>query len=80
MSTKQKIRMPEAAEESAINAGIKADPDSPQWTKVDFARAEPAASVLPRLVGKQAAAEMLKPKRGRPVASHSSVNTTWRGP
>ncbi|MBK8742750.1 MAG: BrnA antitoxin family protein, partial [Betaproteobacteria bacterium] len=78
MSTKQKIRMPQAAEESAINAGIKADPDSPEWTKADFARAESAAHVLPRLVGKQAAAEMLKPKRGRPVSAARKAHVNIR--
>ncbi len=41
------------------------DPDNPEWTDADFARARPASEVLPELFGTQAAQTMLKP-RGRP--------------
>jgi len=41
------------------------DPDNPEWTDADFARARPASEVLPELFGTQAAQAMLKP-RGRP--------------
>jgi uncharacterized protein (DUF4415 family) len=41
------------------------DSDNPEWTDVDFARARPAAEVLPELFGTRAAQAMLKP-RGRP--------------
>ena len=41
------------------------DPDNPEWTDADFARARPASAVLPELFGTQAAQAMLKP-RGRP--------------
>ena len=36
------IIMPTAEEEAQINAGIAADPDNPEWTDADFARALPA--------------------------------------
>ena len=32
-------------EETAINAGIARDPDSPEWTEEDFTRARPAVEV-----------------------------------
>ncbi|MBK8742717.1 MAG: BrnA antitoxin family protein [Betaproteobacteria bacterium] len=78
MSTKRKIKKPDAAEDSAINARIKADPDNPEWTRANFARAEPAAKVLPRLFGKQEAAEMLKPKRGRPISATRKAHVNIR--
>ena len=37
-------------EEAAIQVGIARDPDNPEWTDEDFARARPAAEVLPGLV------------------------------
>ena len=78
MSTKCKIKKPDAAEDSAINARIKADPGNPEWTRADFARAEPAANVLPRLFGKQEAAEMSKPKRGRPISATRKAHVNIR--
>mgnify|MGYP001374493806 FL=1 len=78
MSTKRKIKIPDAAEDAAINAGIAADPDSAKWTRADFARAEPAAKALPRLFGKAGAAELLKPKRGRPVSTSPKAHVNIR--
>lgn len=43
----RKIYLPTPEEEDAINAGIAADPDSPEWTEEDFAAARPASEVLP---------------------------------
>lgn len=43
----------------------KADKDNPAWSAETFARAQPAAEVLPELFVKKRATEMLKP-RGRP--------------
>lgn len=43
---KRKLRMPTPEEEAAIQRGIAADPDNPEWTEEDFARAKPAAKVL----------------------------------
>ena len=37
-------------EEVAIYAGIARDPDNPEWTEEDFARARPAIEVVPHLV------------------------------
>ena len=78
MSSKRKIKIPSAAEDAAINVGITADPDNPEWRPVDFARAEPAAKVLPRLFGKVDAAEMLKPKRGRPISASPKAHVNIR--
>lgn len=35
--------VPSPKEDAAIHAGIAADPDNPEWTDADFARAKPAA-------------------------------------
>ena len=43
-----------------------ADDENPEWTDADFARARPAAEVLREQFGADAAAQLLKPKRGRP--------------
>ena len=42
------------------------DDENPEWTDADFARARPAAEVLREQFGAEAAAHLLKPKRGRP--------------
>ena len=63
------VILPSPEEESAINADIAADPDNPEWTAKDFARARPASEVLPKIFGKKPALEMLRP-RGRPRAEH----------
>ena len=42
------------------------DDDPPEATNEWFQKARPASDVLPRLVGKSAAQELLKPRRGRP--------------
>ena len=43
------------------------DDDSPELDEAWFKSAKPASELLPGLVGSDAAAVMLKPKRGRPV-------------
>lgn len=53
------------------------DDENPQWTDADFARARPAAEVLPELFGAQAAQAMLKP-RGRPPAEVVKERITIR--
>ena len=78
MSTKRKIRIPDATQDAAINAGIAADADSTEWTRADFTHAAPAAKALPRLFGKKAATEMLKPKRGRPISSSPKAHVNIR--
>jgi len=37
-------------EEAAIQRGIAEDPDNPEWTEEDFARARPAIEVVPEIV------------------------------
>ena len=40
----------EYGEETAINVGIARDPEAPEWTEEDWARARPAVEVDPELV------------------------------
>jgi hypothetical protein len=56
----KKIRPLTDAQEALIQAGIAEDPDNPEWTAEDFARARPFAEVLPEL------AASFKRARGRP--------------
>ena len=44
----RKLILPAKAEDERINRGIATDPDMPEWTAEDFARAKPASEVLPR--------------------------------
>ena len=37
-------------EEVAIDVGIARDPDAKEWTEEDFARALPAAEIMPQIV------------------------------
>ena len=50
-----------------------------ELTAADFKRARPAAEVLPGLVGKTAAARLLKP-RGRPKSPDAKVSISLRIP
>jgi uncharacterized protein (DUF4415 family) len=54
------------------------DDDAPEATEEWFQRARPASDVLPELVGKSAAQELMKPKRGRPVASNPKEHVNIR--
>jgi uncharacterized protein (DUF4415 family) len=42
-----KLRAPTPDEEAAIQRGVAADPDNPEWTDADFAAARPAAEAVP---------------------------------
>jgi uncharacterized protein (DUF4415 family) len=53
------------------------DDENPEWKDSDFARARPAAEVLPELFGTKAAQAMLKP-RGRPPAAVVKERITIR--
>jgi len=55
------------------------DHENPEWTAADFKRARPAAEVLPRLIGKQAAERLLKP-RGWPKSPDAKVSISLRIP
>ena len=70
----QVIIMPTPEEEAQINAGIAADPDNPEWTEEDFARALPAREFFSPEVYAQLCA---KRKRG-PKVKPLKVPTTIR--
>ncbi len=54
------------------------DEDNPEWTKEDFARARPAAKVLPEFIGGKATQELMRRSRGRPLKADKKVNQTLR--
>lgn len=54
------------------------DDTNPEWTDADFARARPAADVLREQFGAEAAAQLLKPKRGRPLKAARKRATNIR--
>ena len=54
------------------------DEDNPEWTKEDFARARPAAEVLPKFIGEKATQELMRRSRGRPPKVDKKVNQTLR--
>ncbi|MGI9213136.1 MAG: BrnA antitoxin family protein [Methylococcaceae bacterium] len=49
------------------------DDDSPELTEADFKRMRPASEMLPEILGTEMAAEMLKPKGGRPRSETPKV-------
>ena len=60
-----------------LNAEL-VDGDAPEATDEWFERARPAKDVLPGLVGDKAAAELLKPKRGRPPVANPKEHLNIR--
>lgn len=54
------------------------DDENPEWTDEAFARARPAGEVLVEQLGAEAAARLLKPKRGRPVKATPKRPTNIR--
>ncbi len=60
------------------NRASRPDDDNPEWTKENFARARPAAEVLPELIGKNATQELMRRSRGRPQKADRKVNQTLR--
>jgi uncharacterized protein (DUF4415 family) len=72
------IIMPTEAEDAKINAGIAADPDTFELNDVEFQRMRPATEILPEIFGTTIAAEMLKPKAGRPRKGNPKVFTGIR--
>ncbi|MFM9912836.1 MAG: BrnA antitoxin family protein [Methylophilaceae bacterium] len=54
------------------------DTENPEWTKADFAKARPAAEVLPNLFSAATSAEMLKPRRGRPLSDKPKAHVNLR--
>jgi uncharacterized protein (DUF4415 family) len=69
------IYLPSDEEDKAINAGIAADPDSPEWKAKDFAKARTAREALPPSTY---AALATKRARGRPKAEETKVFTAIR--
>ena len=67
---------PTDQEDAAINAGIAADPDNPEWSDAQFARARPAGEVLPP--GVYAGLLTMKRPPGRPRAAQPKVFTGIR--
>jgi uncharacterized protein (DUF4415 family) len=59
-------------------AASRSDEDNPEWTAEDFARARPAAEVLPQYIGEAATQELLRRGPGRPVQDVRKVNQTLR--
>ena len=55
------------------------DDENPEWTDEDFARARPAREVLPEILGKEIAEQLLKP-RGRPRSPDAKVSISLRIP
>ena len=48
--TGREVLIPTDEEEDAIQRGIALDPDAPEWTDEDWARARPADEVVPHIV------------------------------
>ena len=70
--TRSKIRPLTDEEEARIQAGIAADPDNPEWTAEDFAKARPFAEAFPEL------AASIKRARGRPRVQEPKQAVTLR--
>jgi uncharacterized protein (DUF4415 family) len=66
------------AKKTKSDRASRPDDDNPEWTKEDFARARPAAEVLPEFIGKNAAQELMRRSRGRPQKADKKVNQTLR--
>lgn len=54
------------------------DDDAPEATADWFQRARPAADVLPELLGREAAGELLSRRRGRPPSSNPKEHLNIR--
>lgn len=54
------------------------DDDAPEADAAWFAKAKPAAEVLPALFGEEAAAQMLQPRRGRPRLANPKEHVNIR--
>jgi uncharacterized protein (DUF4415 family) len=66
------------AEKTPDDRASRPDDDNPEWTKDDFARARPAAEVLPGFIGEKATQELMRRSRGRPRKADRKVNQTLR--
>lgn len=66
------------AKKTSSDRASRPDEDNPEWTKDDFARARPAAKVLPQFIGEKATQELMRRGRGRPQKPDRKVNQTLR--
>jgi uncharacterized protein (DUF4415 family) len=66
------------AKKTKNDRASRPDEDNPEWTKEDFARARPAAEVLPEFIGEKAAQELMPRGRGRLQKADKKVNQTLR--
>src|ERR1700687_2865403 len=66
------------AKKTPNDRASRPDEDNPEWTKEDFARARPAAEVLPEFIGEKATQELMRRSRGRPQKADRKVNQTLR--
>ena len=66
------------AKRTTDDRALRPDDDNPAWTKEDFAKARPAAEVLPRFIGEKATQELMRRSRGRPRKADRKVNQTLR--
>ncbi len=66
------------AKKTPNDRASRPDEDNPEWTKEDFARARPAAEVLPEFIGEKATQELMRRSRGRPRKADRKVNQTLR--
>lgn len=57
----------ETADDDALTRAAEADPDSPPMTDTELAKMQPASVVLPKILGAEAAAELLRPRRPGPA-------------
>ena len=66
------------AKKTKSDRASRPDDDNPEWTTEDFARARPAAEVLPEFIGKNATQELMRRSHGRPQKADKKVNQTLR--
>lgn len=66
------------AKRTTDSAASRPDDDNPEWTGEDFARARPAAEVLPEFIGQKSTQELIRRGRGRPSKPNKKINQTLR--
>jgi uncharacterized protein (DUF4415 family) len=66
------------ARKTTVSSASRPDEDNPEWTKEDFAKARPAAEILPQFIGEEEAQALLRRGRGRPKKPDRKINQTLR--
>lgn len=72
------IELPSDEEDARINAGIAADPGSPEWTEADFAAAKPASQFFDAKTFKSLVALKRRPGERGPQKAPTKESTTIR--